>query len=634
MKNHGCFPKVSRKSYASVVNPMKILALACGRVFPKYGFGGATSHKSAWECALEDLVGKIEDLNSSTESDFLEIGEMLQGFYRSAKEISRESEAVAGLMSGESITVAIEGLRGIFRRIERMESESQQYAEALDGILQTLGGVSRSLAGFNKSVLTLGVFCTSVRIESARLGSSDIGFDTLADDINKLAVDIAARSTTIINRLDSITALIRMDLSSVRELETTQRSKIRTIIAQTQSSLETLVEKHQISDAAARRIGSRYVEFSRKIGEIVSSVQFHDITRQQMEHAATALKRQIDFGSPDRTATRGIIELQAIQLRFAGGKLVEAVNGIVEHLCAAARDISEISSESLAVAGSSGDEKDSFLCGIEERLSSINAALHNYGHAKSQLASSMGSITASMTEMTGFVDDIERIGIAIKLIALNAVVKASHIGETGAALGVLAVSIHQLSFETAHQTSALSETFRSIVNSAERLRTGADLREDPSGSVLDQMAVELGTLVGTLREVNESIASHLKDIDSAENGLIQEIEDAAVGIHVHEKVAELIGEVASDLDGIAAALDGPVTADVREKNADRNAEILKSLEESYTMDSERQLHNMITPPSVSAPSPVVAESEKMIPGGEGGSSHGDEGEFGDNVELF
>src|SRR5208283_865568 len=106
MKNHGYFPKVSRKSYASVVNLMKILALACGRVLPKYGFGGVTSHKSAWECALKDLVGKIEDLNSSTESDFLEIGEMLQGFYRSAKEISRESEAIAGLMSGERITMA------------------------------------------------------------------------------------------------------------------------------------------------------------------------------------------------------------------------------------------------------------------------------------------------------------------------------------------------------------------------------------------------------------------------------------------------------------------------------------------------------------------------------------------------
>jgi len=85
MKNQGYFPKVSRKSYASVVNLMKILALACGRVLPKCGFGGATSHKSAWECALKDLVGKIEDLNSSTESDFLEIGECFRVFIEAPK---------------------------------------------------------------------------------------------------------------------------------------------------------------------------------------------------------------------------------------------------------------------------------------------------------------------------------------------------------------------------------------------------------------------------------------------------------------------------------------------------------------------------------------------------------------------
>src|SRR5208337_3811343 len=163
------------------------------------------------------------------------------------------------------------------------------------------------------------------------------------------------RFTKITNRVDSLIVLISMDLSSVRKLETTQRGQIQTIIAQTQSSLATLVEKHEISDEAARRISSTYVEFSRKIGEIVSSMQFHDITRQQMEHAATALKLQIASGSPGLTAARGIVELQAFQLRFAAGKLVEAVNAIVEHLRTAAGDIAEISSESLAVAGSAGD---------------------------------------------------------------------------------------------------------------------------------------------------------------------------------------------------------------------------------------------------------------------------------------
>jgi hypothetical protein len=186
MKNYTYLPRVFRKSYASVVNLVKMLALGCGRVFPKWGFGGSRSHKPGWRGVLKDLAVKIEDLNSSTEREFLEIGEILQGFYRSAKEISRESEAVAGLMSGERISDAIERLHTIFGRIEGMESESQQHAEALDGILQTLGGVSRSLAGFNRFIHTLEVFCTSIRVESARLGSSDIGYDTLADSVQEV----------------------------------------------------------------------------------------------------------------------------------------------------------------------------------------------------------------------------------------------------------------------------------------------------------------------------------------------------------------------------------------------------------------------------------------------------------------
>jgi hypothetical protein len=52
------------------------------------------------------------------------------------------------------------------------------------------------------------------------------------------------------------------------------------------------------------------------------------------------------------------------------------------------------------------------------------------------------------------------------------------------------------------------------------------------------------------------------------------------------------------------------------------------------MDSERELHKMITPLRDSAPSSSLPENGKTIPETAGESSESDEGEFGDNVELF
>ena len=71
-----------------------------------------------------------------------------------------------------------------------------------------------------------------------------------------------------------------------------------------------------------------------------------------------------------------------------------------------------------------------------------------------------------------FIGDIEKIGIEIRMIGLNACIRAAHVGEKGTALGVLADSIHQLSGDTSGLTDAISENLKKVIQAARELTDG------------------------------------------------------------------------------------------------------------------------------------------------------------------
>jgi methyl-accepting chemotaxis protein len=588
-----------------------------------------------WKKVLRELVQGIDDMNRSTEEQFLTLGSRLQSLYQDVKEISKIAETAAELMSGDRITTSIDGLRHVLTRVEYLESESQRHAEMLKQILETLDAVSLSLTGFQKFVQKLNVFCTTTRIESARLGDSNIGFDTLADDIKKLAGSIESKCSNILKGLDTLGSLIRQNLSKVLQAETMQRGQTRTILDQTQSGLTSLIEKHDLSLSTARHISTQYTELSRLMGEIVQSIQFHDITRQQIEHVAQALRvmSEVAPSAFEPSNLADVCDLQTIQLRHASQELNGAVTEIVSDLHAVAERIVSMTHESMQITDCGNEAGKSFLCSMEGRLFSISAVLHEYGEVRHDVSDAMNQISGAIEGISSFVSEIERTGFAIKLIALNAIVKAAHIGEQGAAFGVLADAIHHLSFDTDSQTRLISDTFESITVSAKQLAAKESSEDGELVESADQLAMNLDRYKSTLGEANESLVSQMAFMDKAEKKLLQRIEISTAGIDVHKKVADISADVASELQRLVTDWRGLAPGGGEPGNEEQKAKLLKALEESYTMNSERQVHHSVagsrTPESSGSSRP---HTESRGPD-EVGEDEAEE-DFGDNVELF
>lgn len=595
----------------------------------------------------------------------MSVGQKLQDFYLSARETTSRSSSIAGQLSGGRIAEILDRICVMHDSIRLMEDDSSKGTSTLKGIAEAIAHSSNRLEGFRRIIRQLQILCVSIKIENARLGDHNLGFDTLADDVGKLAREIDERCDNLREWSSRLASLIRGALDRVLGLEETLRRQLGTIIDQMMRNLESLRERYELSTAGAGRLANRYDAVSGSIGEIIISLQFHDITRQQLEHVKETFERlalDCETGK-DKRISRGeflkksgpaadILKLQRAQLRHARDELTGAVERIMENLLAVAANVAQIARETQTIVGNA-DEK-SFLEQLETGFSSLSEALAGHGRAGREIEEAMGSVGQTLDQMTAFAADIESIGLKIKLLALNAIIKSAQIGEGGASLAVLAEGIQWLSSETCKQTDTLSEMLRSVAGESAALenRRVSD-REGPAGKV-DAFAGELTTIVATLREIDSGVASLQSCVKSGGQGLSREIEEAVDRVAAHKEVERVIDGVISELDGIISHLEKLGAA----SGESGGAETLQALASAYTMDSERQIHNTLAganaaplrdagPTPAGGPGEAPASSElapPMIdmvfpapseqPLQREKEAEEDADEFGDNVELF
>ncbi|MGC8494784.1 MAG: hypothetical protein ACP5SH_23925 [Syntrophobacteraceae bacterium] len=590
-----------------------------------------------WHSGLPELTDDLGVLAGSTEGEFLSLGENLQGFYQRAEALSKACSEVASRMSGEDLQTVIEGFGALIEGINRLESGSKQNTDNLRSVLEKLEGLDDLADGFNKVILLLRVLCISIRIESARLGDRDLGFDTLASEVEKLSREIQDRSSKLNESCQSLSHMIGQTLERVLELEAARQKQAGIVLDKTMSGLESLLEKHGLSSKAAGQISAHFETVSKRIGEIVLSMQFHDITRQRIEHARDAL---VGIIPPEREEggdlplARNIAELQAAQLKYAGDELLSAVNQILDNLLALADLVEEMARETSGLAGAADKTDHSFLAEIETGFSLVMSAVGTYGEAGRELGATMGSVGGMLEEISAQAGSIESIGEKIKLISLNAIVKSCHIGNEGESLGVLAESTHQLSIETRRLTAIVGDALRSIIATSDSLITATDAGTNggPGASTLAGEA--LGNQLETLRTVNQVIASMLSRVNLDGCSLSEDIRKAVGQVSVHTKIHQSLGVIVGKLEEMVAFLrqapaEGPEGSDER----------MEALKASYTMQAEREVHEAIFRLDPQEKPALDEESPPEVPqletlSEESGPMEASEDDLGDNVELF
>ncbi|MFP4314661.1 MAG: hypothetical protein ACLFQR_00420 [Desulfovibrionales bacterium] len=578
--------------------------------------------------AFRMLSGQIDTAIPNREDDFLSLGQWLQEVTGEIQTLSERATGLSTVITGEEVQTTRDSLaRETGSMVSIWDKESGRAADQdLQQIATCLVELGWSLAEFKRVVRHLKALRVTTRIESARLGHAGAAFSTLADDVGGLADKIVQSSAGIAGRREKLTQFLNCVRQSMKEITDIHEECSRDAGSRLESNIRSLQEFMGRSEENTLIVSDRMREIAESTGEIVSALQFQDITRQQVEHVAEALndvaamveeKLHAGMDRPElleiATWVVDVCRLQVKQMQSGRFRLVEAVENILENIRKVSGSVESISYQMIQTLGMDGNSGGTTLARVGSAISHVAHCMEDFAGRGSSIGKTMQEFAIMVEDMSSFVTEIQEVGAEIELIALNASVKASHAGSEGAALGVLAISIQGLSLQARKHTVDVSSRLNLMREASGRLLGVSERLMDitPVREVLNRQKAAMESL----DKVNARLCRGIEEMSAQARHLGAELHRQADGIAFHKELDKELSTYGKDIEShYGSLMDHLPLEDIHIQS-----ESLREIFNRYTMDAERAIHLS------DGEEDFAGDQEEGLP---------DDSEFGDNIELF
>ncbi|MCX8111552.1 MAG: hypothetical protein N3D15_09955, partial [Syntrophorhabdaceae bacterium] len=383
-----------------------------------------------WRNNIDEARRQLETLNASTEEQFLLIGDQLQHIHNAIEDIKTIASSLISLMTGKDIQVLIANLQELIEKIDyNTRSINRDFfnsTEILNNIVIFINKIYKPINRFKKIIKTLRILSISTKIESSKLSTHNTGFLNIADDVEKLALLIDSKFTNIISHAQSLKKIATKNIGDIDNLAKQTKGEKDRIKEDIHQAILSINEKNNYSLAGTQRVSSELISISHNIGELVSSIQFHDITRQQIEHVTQALEglcKKIDIITDSNEEASGLKDLleeiyivcglQIEQLSDAERKFIRAIENIMDNLNGVSRNTIKLYEEIKKIAGVRKTDTLSFFSNLESGISYISSSLKGNGELMNSLRLYLNDVFSNLNNMTIFVNDIEDINANI-----------------------------------------------------------------------------------------------------------------------------------------------------------------------------------------------------------------------------
>lgn len=562
------------------------------------------------EVPLSALAGRLGDILETTEAAFLALGGRLSDFLRLSRQVAHQAETAAGVLLGETSAQTVDSLRLLVDRLQEHRQEMERrfvdQGRTLEEIGRLLEKMQEPLGGFRKIVKTLQSLGIATRIESSRSDRQQDDTFALADELKELAELIGAHSGRILERLEALGGDCRWAGEKLLQMQAGQSHHSAQLLPRAEAALSLLMQRTRGAIGEAGRFSALAAGFTEEIAEVVASIQFHDIVRQKIEHIQCALT---DLARADTAAVGEVCLLQAAHLQLAREEMEGAGRRIVASLNSLAERTAGLALQTAQAAGLEQEGEMSVFREMEEVIADITGLLRSGAMAGEESAAAIEAVAGAVDAMAQLLEEIDFLSEKMKVVALNAAIRAVHAGQEGAGLGVIAVSIQQLARQALEQTRTLAGGFRLIMGVADRLRQ--EKRENP-----ELLTVDAGRLLERLQGIDRQLLAHLRQMNATSAGLGEELRQTAESLTVHHDFSVQAAEVLTQLKQGAKRL-GAAGPNEQET-------FFRDLLDRYTMHSEREIHQAQRPGAGN--SKIIDLQERRA------ARRGSE--LGDNVELF
>ena len=246
---------------------------------------------------IELLRHHLDDANQSTEAGALEIVQALSRLRQAGSTMlgqldeQHERAMHVGDEQAQRMAHNEESVNRLIayaaRRMAQVVDESERIERTIDSV--------RQLGSFTGRILTIAkqtnMLALNAAIEAARAGDAGRGFAVVADEVRKLAVETAAVTREIDGKIRGIADQVAKDLHGLAQVSRSEEeSKVLHDVA---TDLEAM--NHEFNDLSGYfhevtvRSRSMAQNLHDGIAEVMGSLQYQDVSRQQIDQVKKGL---------------------------------------------------------------------------------------------------------------------------------------------------------------------------------------------------------------------------------------------------------------------------------------------------------------------------------------------------------
>jgi methyl-accepting chemotaxis protein len=290
---------------------------------------------------IGELVPNIErqltDAIRHTESSAIEIGDKVRFIYEKAQEHLAESNEINKQFAGSSIidkdgkergslssvlNKALSLLREMTVMLEENNRLNMEYSGSITAILENTATINKITEDIQYISDQTNLLALNAAIEAARAGEHGRGFSVVAEEVRKLSDRTNRASsdiTQIVAKVNNSVANMSQSISENLNKNTSKKDSVDSAVASIVSSAKdsTAVFAKLVESAV---ISSESV--ANNIDQIVMSLQFQDVARQEIEGSLLPLK-QIGAIAEDMLAQASA---NSIMSKIASGSNVRPVS--------------------------------------------------------------------------------------------------------------------------------------------------------------------------------------------------------------------------------------------------------------------------------------------------------------------
>lgn len=552
---------------------------------------------------FSDIDDKINNLHVRSSADFLQLNDYLKDYYNKTNIVSGNAFRILETIAGKKDINLIEELETIHQRLidcrVKIKEDDFNRIQILKNLTITSNQLTIALRNLRQDLTTFKFLITNYNLIS-NYGKSEVmsksGMEKCDIEMQSLHSSLA----TIGTQVDRFKEQIIYNIDHL-ELKVEKSLKIfHNLSKDTKSNIDLVLLKNQESKLHFPVLKEKTTNSSKSINNIITHLQYHDIIRQKIEHiqlSHTAIINELNQTitrknegknniSEDFQKIGDIAGLQAAQLLMVSKEYQNALEIITKNFQGIANDLTTISNISTEFSYKDSNSEITLLKQIRNQLDEgiILLDLNHFRGMNVEYLSARKKLDRIALTLKSEIS--EPLKMLTEFEELNKTKSAEEASKPS-----VQNQIYSLAKEINSKNADICQKIDEMKLLSENLYTADNL--DNWGSQLEQdrikLMVNISRILDALDKDNEELDNVLIQNRDLNNYILEKIENAINKVDYYDYFESIVEEVISRLNGINQRF----RQDLGVESVEAKAENLKEIKTTYTMDSERKVHDNV-----------------------------------------